>query len=163
MTSREARNPRVILQEDHRKIETLLDRLIAAIPAGDREAYRKVWAKTEAALLTHLDVEEMFVLPELRNAHGAEVDRLRHEHDGIRRELGELGLAVNLHTIRGERIESFCAALREHAEREESLAYIDAERRLSIGVARSIAYRLKDATASARRSRTRGGYHGSPQ
>jgi hemerythrin-like domain-containing protein len=155
MTSPEPKNPRILLLDDHRRLDALLDRLRAAVHADDREASEKVWKMVEEGLLRHFDVEEMFVFPALRESNGAEIDRLRREHDGLRRQLGELGLALELHTLRCEAIEELCAALREHAEREDSLAYVQAGRKLSIGVARSIASRIKSAVGMTRGRRSR--------
>jgi hemerythrin-like domain-containing protein len=156
MTPREPRNPRVVLLQDHHNIDERLNRLIAAVRADDREASQKRWAKVESMLLRHLDVEEMFIFPALAEEHAAEVERLRRDHAAIRRQLGEIGLSLELHTARCEAIESFCTALREHAEREDSLAYLFAERTLPVSVARSIADRVKVAAGSVRRA-LRGG------
>ncbi len=152
MSSPEPKNPRVLLLEDHRRIDRLLDRLITTVRADDRDASAQIWGKTETALLKHLDVEEMFVLPALRTEHAAEVERLRRDHDALRKETGELGLSVELHTLRCDAVESFCARLREHAEREDSLAYVQAGRALSISVARSIASRLERGLGLRRKS-----------
>jgi hemerythrin-like domain-containing protein len=153
MTRLEPQNPRVLLLEDHKRIDALLDRLLAVVRADDREASEKVWKQVEASLLKHFDVEEMFVFPAVREGHSAEIDGLRREHDAMRRRLGELGLALELHTLRCDAIESLCAALREHAEREDALAYVQAGRTLSIGVARSIAARIKATVGARARSR----------
>jgi hypothetical protein len=149
MSSSEPKNPRIVLLENHRHIEALLERLIAATRADDREAAHARWAQVERAVLTHLDVEEMFVFPSLRRGHGPEVDRLRGEHDAIRCQLGEIGLALELHTVRCEEIEGFCAALRKHAEREESLAYLQAVE-LPGGIAHAIAERIKRVASAVR-------------
>lgn len=151
MNTHEPKNPRLLLLDDHRRLDALLDRLLAAVRADDREASQKTWKKVEEGLLRHFDVEEMFVFPSLRDGYGTEVEQLRREHDGLRRQLGELGLAVELHTLRCEAIEKLCAALREHAEREDSLAYVQAGHSLSVGVARSIASRIKLALGAAGR------------
>jgi hemerythrin-like domain-containing protein len=150
MPPREPKNPRVILLEDHRRIDGLFDRLVAAVRSGDREATERAFKRSEEAILRHLDVEEMFVFPALREGHAKEIDRLRRDHDEIRKQLGELGLALELHTIRADAVESFAAMLREHAEREESLAYVQAGHTLSIGVARSIAARIKQSVSRLR-------------
>lgn len=155
MTSRDPKNPRVILLGDHQRIESLLQRLVAAVRADDRELSQKLWARVESAVLAHLDVEEMFVFPALREGHAAEIDRLRREHDALRAEMGNIGLAFELHTARCEAIESFCATLREHGEREEALAYVQAERTLPVSVAKSIAQRIA-AVLPKRSSRSRG-------
>jgi hemerythrin-like domain-containing protein len=153
MTPPDQQNPRILLLEDHKRIDALLDRLLAAVRADDREASQTLWKQCEESLLKHFDVEEMFVFPAIREGHSAEVDGLRREHDTMRRRLGELGLALELHTLRCDAIESLCTALREHAEREDSLAYVQAGRTLSIGVARSIAARIKASVGARARSR----------
>lgn len=152
------RTPREILAEDHRAIERVLDRLIATVRAGDREDARRAWSRLERPLLAHLDVEEMFVFPALAAAHPDEVAGLRREHDGLRREIGALGLAFELDTLRADDIESLCALLRAHSAREEALAYEAAERSTSADVASAISHRLeghverRDAEAPANRS-----------
>ena len=142
MSRRDPKNPRIVLQTDHKHIDGLLDRLIAAVRADDREAAAAGWARVEKALLNHLDVEEMFVFPALVDGHAKEVDALLREHAVLRRELGAIGLTIDLHAVRCEKVESFCATLREHAAREESLAYAEAEQRISVSVARSIFERI---------------------
>jgi len=151
MTSHEPKNPRVVLLDDHRRIDALLGDLLAAVHADDREAVEKSLAKVESALLAHLNVEEMFVFPALADAHAAEIDRLRREHATIRRELGEMGIAAELHALRAGTVEAFCNALKEHAEREDSLAYPQAERKLPANIARAIVDRIKAATTTRRR------------
>lgn len=155
MAKRDPKNPRVVLEEDHRQIDALLDRLVASIRADDREAIASAWARVEKVLLNHLNVEEMFVLPALASTHAKEVDALLREHADLRKQLGAIGLSIDLHTVRCETIESFCATLREHAAREEALAYLEAERRLPVNVARSIFERIVRA-ADRRRAGGRG-------
>jgi hypothetical protein len=155
MASREPQNPRVVLVEHHQRIERLLERLLASVRADERESSATLLAKTEKAILAHLDVEEMFVLPALAHTHAAEVTRLRSEHATIRRELGEIGLALELHALRAETLDAFKSALEEHAEREESLAYAEAERKLTVNIARAIFERIKEASSSRRERRTK--------
>ena len=145
MTSHEPKNPRVVLLEDHRCIDAALDRLLAATRDDEREICARLWAKVEKMLLAHLDVEEMFVFPALAETLAPEVERLRREHAAIRRELGEIGVALDLHVLHASAIEAFCASLREHAAREESLVYAQAERKLTVNIARAIVDRIRAA------------------
>jgi hemerythrin-like domain-containing protein len=157
MSKRDPKNPRIVLEEDHRRLHALLDRLVACVRADDREAEAAAWARFEKALLKHLDVEEMFVFPALTQSHGKEVEALLREHAVLRREIGVIGLALDLHAARAEAIEAFCATLREHAEREESLAYGQAEQRLPVNVARAIFERIvRAAPVRKRTARARG-------
>jgi hemerythrin-like domain-containing protein len=156
MSNRDPKNPRIVLEEDHRHLRMLLDRLVASVRAEDREAAATAWARVEKALLKHLDVEEMFVFPTLVQSHAKEVEALLREHALLRKGIGVIGLALDLHTARAESIEEFCAVLREHAEREESLAYEQAEQRLPVNVARAIVDRIvRAATGRKRTSRPR--------
>jgi hemerythrin-like domain-containing protein len=142
------KNPRIALEEDHRHISSLLERLVVLLRADDRVGAIKALRTAEEVILAHLDGEEMFLLPALASAIPAEATRLRAEHAEIRRTLGELGLACELHTVRAEAVEAFCASLREHAEREEAILYAEAERRLPVLSARSLLARLRGAAAS---------------
>ena len=155
MSAHEPKNPRVVLLEDHRHIDRLLDRLVAVTRADERDACAKLWAKVEKVILAHLDVEEMFVFPAIAETHGPEVERLRREHAAIRREVGEIGIALDLHIVRAETIEAFCASLREHAAREESLAYAQAERKLTANIARAIVDRIRSPVGPRRMARSR--------
>jgi len=156
MTSHEPTNPRVVLSEDHRHIDGLLDRLLGGVRADDREVTAKVLSKLEKTLLNHINVEEMFVFPALSETHAPEAERLGREHAKIRQALGELGLALELHVLRAEVVDAFCTALREHFEREESFAYEQAERKLPVQIARAIADRVKAIVGAARPSRAKG-------
>ena len=149
MTTHDPRSSRVVLEEDHRTLDRLLDRLLAAVRADDTEAGQQTWTRFEKALLAHLDVEEMFVFPAIAAAHAEEVAGLRREHDALRRDLGTMGLAFELHTVRADAIERFCASLRAHAAREESLAYAAADRSVGSDIARSIIRRLESLVGLA--------------
>jgi hypothetical protein len=97
----------------------------------------------------------------LIEGHPKEVEALLREHAALRRELGAIGLAIDLHTARAAAIEAFCASLRTHAEREESLVYAEAEKRLSVNVSRAIFRRLGFVMPSRKReTRPRGAASG---
>jgi hemerythrin-like domain-containing protein len=154
--TRTTKSPRVLLLEDHHHIDSLLDRLRAAVHADDREAIQERWALAEKVLLKHLDVEEVFVFPALKHDHASEVDALLKEHASIRHQIGELGLAVELHTLRCDAIEAICASLRAHASREDAFAYALADAVLGADLVRMIASRIRDTLDALRRSEARG-------
>jgi hemerythrin superfamily protein len=140
-------NPRIVLEEDHRHIETLLARLIVQVRADDRAGALSAWKRVESVTLAHLDAEEMFLFPTLTEDDPSEAKSLLGEHAEIRRTLGELGLAFELHTVRCEAVEAFCSLLRDHASREEAVLYPLAERRLQVSTARTLFERLRGAAA----------------
>jgi hypothetical protein len=149
----EPKNPRILLQTDHRDIDDRLARIVMLLRADDRPAALRAWRSLEEAMLAHLDVEEMYVLPLLEETDVNEVRGLRAEHDAFRRMLGELGLAFELHTIRAEMFDAFAERLDAHAEREESLLYRNAESRMQVSVARQIVRRLRGALGRSREQR----------
>ncbi len=71
------------LAEDHRRLEALLARAVAAPGAVDREPYDAF----RAGLLRHIALEEKILLPAARQARGGEplpiARRLRVEHGAI--------------------------------------------------------------------------------
>jgi hemerythrin-like domain-containing protein len=153
--TRTTKSPRVLLLEDHRHIDELLDRLRAAVHADERETIQKRWMLVEKVLLKHLDVEEMFVFPALKKEHLDEVEALLKEHASIRHEIGELGLAVELHTLRSDAIESFCTRLRAHAAREDACAYALADRMLAADLVRMISARIRETLEALRGTQDR--------
>ena len=149
------KNPRVLLETDHRELEGRIERLVLLLREEDPGAAIKAFQSFEEALLAHFDVEEMYVFKSLEEDDPAEVRALREDHDAIRRALGTLGLAFELHTIRAEMFDAFCDRLRAHAEREDSLLYGHAERHLTVSIARAIYQRLRGALPLPKKSRAK--------
>lgn len=145
---REPRNPRVVLQADHERINAILGRLLAALGRDDRAEALKLWSSAEKGVLAHFDVEEMLVFPLLEEFNVVEVAGLRHQHDKLRSKLGKLGIDFELPAAPVERVAAFFDLLRAHEEREESLLYPQAESRIPVNVARSIFIRLKLASVA---------------
>jgi hemerythrin-like domain-containing protein len=143
MLANEPKNARALLEADHRSIDALLLTVVTAVRADDRDAAAKAWTSLEVAVLRHFDIEEMFVFPALASAHGVEVEGLKREHDEIRCLLGEISLAFDLHTVRCATVEDLCSRLRDHAQREEALAYVEADRKMHLGAVQSVFERLK--------------------
>ncbi len=142
------RNPRIVLEEDHHHIDTLLERLAVELRADDRDGAIRAWRRVESVTLAHLDAEEMFLFPALADSEPLEAVKLLDEHAQIRRRMGELGLAFELHTARTAAFEGFCALLRGHAEREAALFYPLAERRIPVSTARTLLERLRGAATA---------------
>ena len=118
-----AKEARALLERDHARIEELLTRAACSVREDSIEVAEARWNELEEALLGHLDAEELYVIPQLASANEEEADRLVKEHTRIRGDLGDLGIAFELHTLRAEMIDAFCARLREHAAHEEVLMY----------------------------------------
>jgi hemerythrin-like domain-containing protein len=118
------------LIRDHERLEQLFQDLRAAFDADAREDAARLWGELDRGLSAHMEFEERHVLPAFRSVGSSEVDALLREHDLIRRRLTELGIGVDLHTLRAEIVADFVALLRAHAHREDGLLYRWAEREL---------------------------------
>ena len=137
------RDGRRALEADHVYLEGLLTALVAAAQSNDGVALLSVWNAFERHLLAHLDEEEMFILPLVIGENTPQAEWLRAEHNTIRQNVGEIGLAVDLHTVRVEGIELLATRLREHAQREHAWLYPWAEHALDEARMAHITRRLK--------------------
>lgn len=128
---------------DHRHLEHLFDRLVRAMEANAREDIDALWTEVEQRLLSHMEVEDKLLLPDLATTEPRTAAELRTDHLRFRARLTELGQALDLHLIRLDVARLFLDELRVHARREDELLYPWAERHLGeerkTDVVRSIA------------------------
>jgi hemerythrin-like domain-containing protein len=96
---------------------------VAACKRGEPAELRGQWSRFERELSSHLDLEEHEILPAFARAHLAEAQGLRDEHTAIRAALTEMGVDLDLHCLRADRVEAFIQLLRAHARREDGLLY----------------------------------------
>jgi hemerythrin-like domain-containing protein len=140
--------PKLDLRESfraqHAKLDGQLEDMLSLVRGDDREAMRTCWARFEEALLAHLNLEEMHLLPLVARAEPEQARRIREEHEKIRTRLGEIGLALDLHTARAEQVETLAAFLRAHAAFEDSGLYTWAERELPAQTRGHLLRRLRD-------------------
>jgi hemerythrin superfamily protein len=113
----------MMLSADHARLDHLFEDIVASARAGDPGALRAEWRRFEAELTSHLELEEQELLPAFARQHPAEAQGLREEHERIRGMLAELGVALDLHCLRADRVEEFVTLVRAHARREEALLY----------------------------------------
>jgi hemerythrin-like domain-containing protein len=117
------------LLDDHAELEGRLQRLADSVDANDPcSELRTVWAEFESNLLDHLDTEERCLFPVVAREHRAEIEALRAEHQHIRRTVAELGVCVELHTLRKQSVTDLIELLQRHAERENNSLYEWSER-----------------------------------
>lgn len=119
------------LSADHDELERQLRELARAIDTNDAASdLHQCWQHFEASLLEHLGAEERTIFPVVAAAHRPEMEELRVEHQVIRKSLAELGLALELHTLRKPAVDELISFLSQHAARENSTLYtwIDAEK-----------------------------------
>lgn len=134
------------LRSDHQRLDEVFEGLLNRMHAGDTEAAREMWGVFERDLSAHMEAEEALLLPVLERFDPEEAGTVRAEHLGIRKLLAEMGVAIELHTLREDRVEAFVRALRQHAAHEEEGLYPWADRELP----EPAVARLLDGLAAAR-------------
>ena len=119
-----------MLAGDHLRLERAFQAIVTRAAGGDVQQLECEWLSFQSALLQHLDAEEKNMIPELAKDRPGEAQALLDEHANIRIKLVQLGVDLDLHCLRAERVEAFVEALRAHAHREENIFYPWVDRRL---------------------------------
>jgi len=112
---------RVHFLADHRRLEWLLDRLISAFEANERDEIQRSWTDLESSLLVHIDAEEKVLVPALRRRREKEAISILEDHKRIRARLAELGAGIDLHIVRLETARALVQDLRSHAQSEDRI------------------------------------------
>lgn len=110
-----------LVAADHAYLEELLVELETSLDAPTRASVRDVWSRLDRALLAHMALEDLGVYPAIDGGAAAELAPLRREHNELRRELADLGLAILRGSLDVARVGRFVARLRAHDHREELL------------------------------------------
>lgn len=112
------------LSEDHRKIESLLDRLMPASRAGG-EGWKPLVAELRTALIPHAHAEEAVLYNSLREVDQAEslVSEGYREHFMVEQELLAIEAAAKVGKPWTSMIEKLDKDLRHHIQDEESRVY----------------------------------------
>lgn len=118
---------RALLARDHRRVQALLDGLLDDFEEDDRADLRDSWKRFEEGLSAHLAAEESYLLPQFARVEPEEAARLAADHDAFRARLAELGVGVDLHSVRLATVRELADALEAHARREDELFYRWAE------------------------------------
>lgn len=137
------------LTKDHEELDALLHSLAQDAKAPFSDALQATWGAFENKLIRHMEAEERFLLPLLEVTDAAEVARIRREHARIRDSLTELGLAVELHTVREANVSELISVLEAHAKHENDALYRLAGDRASSAVDHGIAQLLRHGAAVA--------------
>jgi len=129
-----------LLLRDHQRMDELMERLLDDIHRGEWSVCQSTWSTFERQLLQHFEAEETFLLPALDAESPEETAALRTEHANVRRLLADMGVRIELHTLREEHVRRFIEMLKAHAAREEALLYRQA-RDLPADIAETLAQR----------------------
>lgn len=120
-----------ILDQHHREIEEACLALLGACFAGDPSDLARRWGEIEHQLYDHMMAEEHFLFPAYQRDDPENAQDLRDQHALLRELALDLGVAIQLHTVRMEQIQAFVAALRAHGQCEEASLYRWADRHVS--------------------------------
>jgi hypothetical protein len=139
------------LVDDHARMDRALDDIVALAKKDDLDGLRRRWPPFEESLLAHLEAEEVFLLPAIPGALGPEGDALLVEHAKFRAAVAEIGIGIDLHTTRADRIEDLARALRAHVAGEEHTLYPQARDGVLPSVLTAARRRLRAARLLGRR------------
>jgi len=139
----------VRLTRDHQELDAILRCLAQDARAPLTGAVQATWAAFEDKLIRHMDAEDRFLLPLLEASDPGEVARIRLEHARIRDALTELGVAVELHTVRESHLSELIALLEAHARHENAALYRLAGVKASAAVEHGVAHLLRHGVAVA--------------
>jgi hemerythrin-like domain-containing protein len=137
------------LTKDHEELHTLLQCLAEDARAPEAGALRATWSTFETKLIRHMQAEEQLLLPLLEASDAEEVARIRREHTRIRDSLTELGIAIELHTVREASILDLIDLLEDHAKHEDAALYRLAGDKASAAVEHRLTQFLKQGVAVA--------------
>jgi hypothetical protein len=112
-----------VLGAHHREIEAACFEIMSAGFADEPRDLTLRWVRIERELLEHMAAEERLVIPAYQHHDPENAQDLRDEHAVLREHALEIGVAIQLHTIRCEELQRFVDELRAHAVHEEVSLY----------------------------------------
>jgi len=119
-----------MLAGDHVRLHRAFQSIVTRAYGGDYQQLEGEWVTFERALQQHLDAEERTLIPALAQDRPGEARVLLEEHARMRVTVLQMGIDLELHCLRVERVEAFVEALHAHAVREENVFYPWVDRQL---------------------------------
>jgi Hemerythrin HHE cation binding domain len=120
-----------LMRAEHRALERAFCDLLERAYEDDPDTLRTTFRELEAHLRSHLELEEASLLPAFARTEPKEAERLSFEHQLIRAQLDQLGVAIDLGAVRAHTVRDFVTLLRDHATREAGALYKWADTALS--------------------------------
>ena len=130
------------LSGHHRDLEAHFERLVTRCQGGDPLEMRCEWSLFERELNEHMELEEQQLIPRFRRDCPAQAAQICREHAEIRGALAQLGIGLDLNSLRADAVIDFVALLRGHARREEELFYRWVQRQSPTGPWQLLGQRL---------------------
>jgi hemerythrin superfamily protein len=141
-----------LLLSDHQHLDKLFERLLDDVHCGDWTICQGTWSRFERRLLEHIEMEETYLLPIFECEYPEKTADLRKEHASIRCMLADMGVALELHSVREQDVQRFIESLQGHAAREEALLYRWAKD-LAPDVAEALAHRCESPAETSANDR----------
>ncbi len=139
-----------LLTDHHTVIEQACRAILAATYADLSLELVTAFRAFEAEVLEHMLAEEDELLPAFAEAATEEAALVRGEHARLRYLLEMVGVDVELHTLRAEKMHALIAALTSHASREDERMYPWAARHLDTAPAQRLTERVRGSIARLR-------------
>jgi uncharacterized protein (TIGR02284 family) len=146
-----AENLGACMSAEHQRLLKSLARLVDYTRASDQLLAREEWEEFEHDILLHMDAEEAHLLPPFGRENPDEATALLGEHGTIRRLLGNIGLAFDLHTLRAVQVAELRMVVEQHAKREANGLYVWADLDRNRPRARLVLARLEGRIQSKQR------------
>ncbi len=140
---------------DHRRLEDLASRFLAAVEAGDHAALIERWDELDAGVSAHLEVEDTVLVPILLRVSERDARAIVQEHRHLRTRLIELRKAVDQHAIRSDVARAFGDELRAHCGHEDNVLYRFADNHVTADDQELLDRLLAEVTEKRRADRAR--------
>ena len=108
---------------DHRRLKALLERVVSALLANDKDGAARLWAEGCACLVLHLEAEERYLIPPLLRRSEQNARVLVQEHRHIRSRMAELSAAMESRNAGADAIRDFSDEFHAHSRSEDRLLY----------------------------------------
>ncbi len=131
------------LCDEHGRLEALYEALLNCVHVNDSDAAQVAWTELDHALTAHFEAEETVMLPLLDRFDPAEAAAIRREHGTMRELLAAIGVLLDIHALREDKVTQLIRFLRAHAAREEAKLYPWAVRELPEAPQQSLLERLR--------------------
>ena len=141
-----ARNPRCfreLLPQDHERLDAMLASVLELVHVDLRPQLQEHWVTFEDGMLTHMNAEEMFILPAFGLFDAASAAILYADHAKLRGLLAEVGAGLDMDLVREEQVQELAQTFRAHAKAEKDFLYEWADRSLPPTALSSLARRLR--------------------
>ena len=149
---------RTLLGREHTYLNALFENIVDAFDTNNSSWCAECFGELEQRLEGHMRLEEEQIFPGLQRVDPVEADALREQHARIRTQLASLAVGVDLHTAQATAIHDLVRVLREHASREDALAYRWADANLDAPSHAKLQTRVRERISSlVERARSRWG------